>query len=147
MGTHPNGPSKVLKEEKESLLSDWIESNKDVLGNKVREIFGGKLPFLFKVLSVNKALSIQAHPNKPHAELLHDKRPDVYKDPNHKPEMAIGKELYKYFSVSGLNLGGWNSLLICALIICTKSVLKRTVRFYSSDQHFDNLQEAIIRVG
>lgn len=89
MGTHPNGPSKVLKEGKESLLSDWIESNKDVLGNKVREIFGGKLPFLFKVLSVNKALSIQAHPNKPHAELLHDKRPDVYKDPNHKPEMAI----------------------------------------------------------
>lgn len=41
-----------------------------------------------KVLSVAKALSIQAHPDKPLAEKLHADRPDVYKDPNHKPEMA-----------------------------------------------------------
>lgn len=89
MGTHPNGPSKVLEEEKELLLSEWIDANVDVLGNKVKETFDGKLPFLFKVLSINKALSIQAHPDKPHAEFLHDKRPEIYKDPNHKPEMAI----------------------------------------------------------
>ena len=30
----------------------------------------------------------QAHPNKSHAKELHAARPDVYKDPNHKPEMA-----------------------------------------------------------
>ena len=94
MGTHPNGPSKVLVEEEELLLSQWIDANLDVLGDKVKETFDGKLPFLFKVLSVNKALSIQAHPNKPHAELLHKERPGIYKDPNHKPEMAIGKELH-----------------------------------------------------
>ena len=41
------------------------------------------------MLSVAKALSIQAHPDKRHAEKLHAERPDVYKDPNHKPEMAI----------------------------------------------------------
>ena len=91
MGTHPNGPSTVLDGENETLLSDWIYANVDVLGPTVKETFDGKLPFLFKVLSVNKALSIQAHPNKSHATLLHKERPEIYKDPNHKPEMAIGK--------------------------------------------------------
>lgn len=92
MGTHPNGPSKVLVGgDKEMLLSEWIDANRHVLGGTVEGEFDGKLPFLLKVLSVNKALSIQAHPNKSHAFLLHKERPDVYKDPNHKPEMAIGK--------------------------------------------------------
>ena len=92
MGTHPNGPSKVLAGQKEVMLYEWIDVNRHALGDTVKEAFDGKLPFLFKVLSVNKALSIQAHPNKSHATLLHKERPDVYKDPNHKPEMAIGKD-------------------------------------------------------
>jgi mannose-6-phosphate isomerase len=47
------------------------------------------LSFLLKILSVRTVLSIQAHPDKKLAETLHAARPDVYKDPNHKPEMAI----------------------------------------------------------
>ena len=47
-----------------------------------------ELPFLSKVLSVDTALSIQAHPDKKLAEVLHAKKPDMYKDDNHKPEMA-----------------------------------------------------------
>jgi mannose-6-phosphate isomerase len=50
---------------------------------------GEKLPFLFKLLSVNKSLSIQVHPTKEHAEYLHKNNPNAYKDDNHKPEMAI----------------------------------------------------------
>jgi mannose-6-phosphate isomerase class I len=38
---------------------------------------------------VEKALSIQAHPNKAHAEELHAASPHIYKDPNHKPEIAV----------------------------------------------------------
>lgn len=41
------------------------------------------------MLSVRTALSIQAHPNRAKAEQLHVQRPDVYKDPNPKPELAI----------------------------------------------------------
>lgn len=41
------------------------------------------------MLSVSTALSIQAHPNKPLAEKLHIEFPDKYKDPNHKPEIAV----------------------------------------------------------
>ncbi|XP_018016473.1 mannose-6-phosphate isomerase-like [Hyalella azteca] len=87
MGTHPNGPS-LIKGTKR-LLSSYIQENPECLGKIVTSKFGPNLPFLFKVLSVNQALSIQAHPNKSHAEELHASRPDVYKDPNHKPEMTI----------------------------------------------------------
>ena len=48
-----------------------------------------KCVIISKVLSVGKALSIQAHPDIALAKKLHAERPDVYKDPNHKPEMAI----------------------------------------------------------
>ena len=56
---------------------------------EIGEKFGHKLPFLFKVLSIGKALSIQAHPNKKLAEKLHAKDSKNYPDDNHKPEMTI----------------------------------------------------------
>ena len=62
MGTHPNGPS-ILKGSSQK-LSEWIIANPESLGTKVQQKFGIQLPFLFKVLSVNQALSIQAHPDK-----------------------------------------------------------------------------------
>ena len=63
MGTHGKGPSIVVAEDSKP-LKDWIQANPDCLGDKVRSKFNAQLPFLFKVLSVNKALSIQAHPHK-----------------------------------------------------------------------------------
>ena len=89
MGTHPNGPSELGNCHSREPLSDYIKRHPDVLGDNCRKQFGDNLPFLFKILSVNKALSIQAHPNKQLAALLHKDRPNVYKDSNHKPEMAI----------------------------------------------------------
>lgn len=62
MGTHPNGPSRINSTSQE--LSDYIKQNPKCLGDKVIDKFGVQLPYLFKVLSVAKALSIQAHPNK-----------------------------------------------------------------------------------
>ncbi|PNJ43309.1 MPI isoform 17, partial [Pongo abelii] len=70
-------------------LSQWIAENQDSLGSKVKDTFNGNLPFLFKVLSVETPLSIQAHPNKELAEKLHLQAPQHYPDANHKPEMAI----------------------------------------------------------
>ncbi|PWZ11021.1 Mannose-6-phosphate isomerase 1 [Zea mays] len=87
MGTHPSGPSSLVDDG--SLLRDWLARNHDALGPAVAARWGGDLPFLFKVLSVAKALSIQAHPDKKLAEVLHALRPSTYKDENHKPEMAI----------------------------------------------------------
>lgn len=91
MGTHPNGPSRIYDHSGncETTLEAWLKEHKDQLGSKVKEDFKGELPYMFKVLSVNTSLSIQAHPNKVLAEKLHRNSPNIYKDPNHKPEMAI----------------------------------------------------------
>jgi mannose-6-phosphate isomerase len=65
MGTHVNCPSKVRTHKGSNLsLKDWINQHPEQLGDPIRKKFGDDLPFLFKVLSVNKALSVQAHPNK-----------------------------------------------------------------------------------
>lgn len=62
MGTHENGPS-CLKET-EVPLQKYIQENIEALGSDVIQMFGSNLSFLFKVLSINKALSIQVHPDK-----------------------------------------------------------------------------------
>lgn len=62
MGTHENGPS-YLKETN-VLLQEYIQENGETLGSDTVQTFGSNLPFLFKVLSINKALSIQVHPDK-----------------------------------------------------------------------------------
>ncbi|GAA5956886.1 hypothetical protein JCM3765_006630 [Sporobolomyces pararoseus] len=88
MGTHPSCPSTLLTSGQD--LKEYLSAHPELLGEKVINKFGGKdLPFLFKVLAIRKALSIQAHPDKDLAKRLHDEKPDVYKDPNHKPEMAV----------------------------------------------------------
>ncbi|KAH8808002.1 mannose-6-phosphate isomerase [Xylogone sp. PMI_703] len=87
MGTHPSNPSKDVATRR--TLLDLVETNEALLSKDVAEKFGHKLPFLFKVLSIGKALSIQAHPNKKLAEQLHKRDSKNYPDDNHKPEMTI----------------------------------------------------------
>ncbi|KAL9231321.1 hypothetical protein vseg_006562 [Gypsophila vaccaria] len=106
MGTHVNGLSFVVKNDCVNVNEDvnhdcdgvnyegeslkkWIIEHPFVLGDKVLEKWGCDLPFLFKVLSVAKPLSLQAHPSKELAKKLHLMYPNVYKDENHKPEMAL----------------------------------------------------------
>ncbi|XP_024398750.1 mannose-6-phosphate isomerase 2 [Physcomitrium patens] len=89
MGTHKSGPSWVVSDNSPVLLKEWLDTHSEALGDKVAERWQGELPFLFKVLSVAKALSIQAHPDKKLAQALHESQPHIYKDPNHKPEMAL----------------------------------------------------------
>ncbi len=87
MGTHPSNPSKDLTTGR-SLL-DMVQDNQALMSTSVSKKYNQKLPFLFKVLSISKALSIQAHPNKKLAEQLHEKDAEHYPDDNHKPEMTI----------------------------------------------------------
>lgn len=76
MGTHPSLPSKDVETQR-SLL-DLVRDNRALLSTEISRKYGEKLPFLFKVLSIRKALSIQAHPNKNLAEQLHAKDPKNY---------------------------------------------------------------------
>lgn len=99
MGSHHKGPSLINNSQPTMNLLQLLQSDPSLVGNKVAERFGtDSLPYLFKVLSVKKALSIQAHPNKKCAEYLHKTRPDIYQDDNHKPEIAIGN--YPFFNTN-----------------------------------------------
>ncbi|XP_033760868.1 mannose-6-phosphate isomerase-like [Pecten maximus] len=95
MGTHPNGPSRIISSSGDADidLGAWVQKNADSIGTEMEK--NKNLSFLFKVLSVKTALSIQAHPNKVLAELIHKEKPELYKDPNHKPEMAIALTPFK----------------------------------------------------
>lgn len=66
MGTHPKGHSYIGSggDRRGQTLEDYVASHPDSLGDAVADKFGRTLPFLFKVLSIEKALSIQVHPNK-----------------------------------------------------------------------------------
>jgi mannose-6-phosphate isomerase len=88
LGVHPSLPSKIIYKNETILLSDFIEKEKDIIGTKFYEKYIN-LPFLLKVLSIEQPLSIQAHPNKQQAAVLHLKDPNNYPDDNHKPEIAI----------------------------------------------------------
>ena len=76
MGTHPKQPSKHVGTQR--TLLDMVQDNKALMSIEVHEKFGDRLPFLFKVLSISKALSIQAHPNKKLAKKLHAEDPKNY---------------------------------------------------------------------
>ena len=76
MGTHPSLPSKDVETQRS--LHDLVQDNQALMSTEISKKYGEKLPFLFKVLSIRKALSIQAHPNKKLAAQLHEKDPKNY---------------------------------------------------------------------
>ena len=93
MGTHPKAPLTVVDAggfaAPGTTLSQFLQANPTFAGAKAVQVYGDQLPYLFKCLSVAKALSIQAHPNKTLAQQLHARDPKNYPDDNHKPEMAV----------------------------------------------------------
>ena len=100
MSAHPKAPATADVAGVEIPLNRLIAEAPDrVLGPSASARFGGRLPYLFKVLDVARMLSIQAHPTKKQAEegftrenaegiaLLAPER--NYKDENDKPEVAV----------------------------------------------------------
>ena len=91
IGTHPSGPSTLLGNSTTTLQQLIDQDPATHLGGRYdpKSPTPPSLPFLLKVLSIKKVLSIQAHPDKALAAQLHASNPAMYKDCNHKPEMAI----------------------------------------------------------
>lgn len=119
-GDYPDFPARVL--ETGELLADVLKKDQEtLLGKKVIQNFDAQLPFLPKVstlpitisqrqksinadyfppkiLSIDKALPLQLHPNKDLATKLHQKDPDQFTDPNHKPEIAVALSKFEVFA-------------------------------------------------
>ncbi len=100
MGAHSSAPSRIITSSGPVTLNDAIRNNPDYfLGTDCRKRFGDTLPYLFKVLSAEHPLSIQAHPAKAQAKegWNRENRRGIplsspernYHDQNHKPETIL----------------------------------------------------------
>lgn len=110
MGAHPDLPSQVVLHDVRIPLNELIDHGADqILGPTVATEFGGRLPYLFKVLSAAAPLSIQAHPTKGEAEagfarenadgIALSSKTRNYKDDNHKPELIAA--LTDFYALRG----------------------------------------------
>jgi mannose-6-phosphate isomerase len=99
MGAHPSAASLVFTPNGVINLDLLVHENPKMwLGQKTANDFGA-VPYLFKILDVNKMLSIQVHPTKEQAFLGYEKEQIAgipldaayrnYKDKNHKPEVMV----------------------------------------------------------
>lgn len=128
MGDYPVQPAKSLKTGEE-LHKIVDEDKEELLGKNIMEKFGGVLPFLPKILSINKALELQIHPDKDLAARLHAKDPEKYTDDNHKPEIAIALGKFEVFV-------GWKATPDIQILF---DVLQPIQKFLPSGQtHFNN---------
>ncbi|MBN2360109.1 MAG: mannose-6-phosphate isomerase, class I [Deltaproteobacteria bacterium] len=98
LGDHPRAPSLLRRGDAWVSLATVIGSSPAaVLGEDVARRFGGRLPFLLKVLAAARPLSIQAHPDREQARRGFDRENAAgiplaaaersYSDDNHKPEL------------------------------------------------------------
>ena len=110
IGAHAKAPSVVELATGEEPLDQLIaEAPERILGEAAKAHFGGRLPYLFKILDVNKMLSIQAHPTlvQARAGFARENAAGIrleashrnYKDDNHKPE--IGVALTEFWMLHG----------------------------------------------
>ncbi len=89
-GAHPKSSSVVKSGSDELPLDQFLRSAPlETLGSHSLAHFGASLPFLFKVLSVARPLSIQLHPDLKTAGELFKRNPRQYPDGNHKPELSV----------------------------------------------------------
>ena len=110
MGAHPIAPSEIrIQGTWRSLAEVIAQTPEPFLGTGAAARFGGKLPFLFKVLAAGRPLSLQAHPNRGHARegFARENQQGIplsapqrnYKDDNHKPELLAA--LSPFWALSG----------------------------------------------
>jgi mannose-6-phosphate isomerase len=94
MGAHPDSPSRVSRDGEVRSLADVIAAQPHAeLGAGLTGRFGARLPFLLKVISAARPLSLQVHPDKQYAVAAYAAQeqtpggPRDYTDDNHKPEL------------------------------------------------------------
>ena len=109
-GTHPSGPSIVAGTASPSTLAELIAADPiDALGSTCVHRFGPRLPFLLKLLSAERPLSLQVHPsmNQARAGFADESARCVpadaptrnYRDDNHKPELLCA--LTEFWALAG----------------------------------------------
>ncbi|KAL4929107.1 RmlC-like cupin domain-containing protein [Aspergillus undulatus] len=96
MGTYPTVPARLLRTGE--TLETYLSRKPELVGQDVQKRFANGLPFLPKILSFDKALPLQVHPDKRLAEKLHLQDPENFGDANHKPEIAVALSEFELFA-------------------------------------------------
>lgn len=97
LGAHPSAPSRAAGG---MPLDRLIAAQpQELVGARVADAFGPRLPFLFKILAAARPLSIQCHPDPAQARagfarenrrgIPLDARERSYRDDSHKPELIV----------------------------------------------------------
>jgi mannose-6-phosphate isomerase len=122
LGAHESLPSFALTPEGRVRLNELVRRDPvRMLGMDAVETFGPRLPFLLKVLAVERPLSIQAHPSSKLAEagFAAENKAGVdvaersYTDPFHKPELVVA--LSDFAALLGFRIPTEAEELICEL--------------------------------
>ena len=109
LGAHPDEPSRWREHPDRTGLDELIAADPvGMLGSQTSERFGGRLPFMLKLLAADKALSIQVHPTIDQARkgfadeeakgVPRDAPERNYRDDNHKPELLCALTDFQAFS-------------------------------------------------
>lgn len=109
IGAHPDKPSRWREHPDRPGLDELIAADPvGMLGPETSARFGGRLPFLLKLLAAEKALSIQVHPTIEQARrgfadeeargVPRDAPERNYRDDNHKPELLCALTDLEAFS-------------------------------------------------
>ena len=108
LGAHRRGPS-LLRRGSVARPLDQVIADDPIaeLGADAFRAFGGELPFLLKILAVDRPLSLQTHPNRSQAQAGFDSEEEQgipldaghrsFRDRNHKPELICALEPFTAF--------------------------------------------------
>jgi mannose-6-phosphate isomerase len=111
MGAHPGDPSRIVGPDgAERSLLELVESDPvGQLGEQCAKRWGGRLPFLLKILAAEEPLSMQAHPSAEQAAQGHalEEKAGIprsapnrnYPDPTAKPELVCA--LTEFHALAG----------------------------------------------
>ncbi|WP_281289793.1 mannose-6-phosphate isomerase, class I [Nocardioides rubriscoriae] len=135
IGAHDGDPSALPDGRR---LNDVIAAEPDpVLGSRVRDAFGERLPYLMKVLAVDQPLSLQVHPSSERARLGHrhedgegipvDAGHRNYKDRWHKPELVFALSRFE-------GLAGFRD-------VATSAAMLRLLKVGWADRVADRLEQ------
>lgn len=98
LGTHPLGMAQLVDQPGHT-LGELVSAHPEVIGQRSVARFGSHLPYMFKILAVERPMSLQAHPGPEQAadgfsREEHDGIPldaphRTFKDPHAKPELLV----------------------------------------------------------
>ncbi len=104
-GAHPADPAKVLADGAGRSLLELLEAGPNRELGAVAAAFGGRLPFLLKILAAEEPLSLQAHPSadqarygferENHTRVPLDSPMRNYRDDSHKPELVVALDRFE----------------------------------------------------